>query len=213
MINFFMKKIMLFMVLISNIYALEIINKPIEFTQLRVELTKEYIKKRYNKVVEDINIIPKMIVIHHTALDDFSKSYDRLNPEILLSDRKDISNASKLNVSAHFLVDSNGKIYSLMPETYMARHVIGLNYSSIGIENVGGQKKGDKLTSKQLEANIKLVKYLKNKYKSIEYLIGHYEYRKFENSKLWLEKDKNYRTIKNDPHKSFMEKLRKNLSF
>lgn len=208
-----MKKIMLFIFLISNIFALEIINKPIEFTQLRVELTKEYIKKRYNKVVEDINIIPKMIVIHHTALDDFSKSYDRLDPEILLSDRKDISNASKLNVSAHFLVDQDGKIYSLMPETYMARHVIGLNYSSIGIENVGGQEKGDKLTSKQLEANIKLVKYLKNKYKSIEYLIGHYEYRKFENSKLWLEKDKNYRTIKNDPHKSFMEKLRKNLSF
>ncbi len=208
-----MKKIMLFIFLISNIYALEIINKPIEFTQLRVELTKEYIKKRYNKVVEDINIIPKMIVIHHTALDDFSKSYDRLDPEILLSDRKDISNASKLNVSAHFLVDQDGKIYSLMPETYMARHVIGLNYSSIGIENVGGQEKDDKLTSKQLEANIKLVKYLKNKYKSIEYLIGHYEYRKFENSKLWLEKDKNYRTIKNDPHKSFMEKLRNNLSF
>ncbi len=208
-----MKKIILFIFLISNIYALEIINKPIEFTQLRVELTKEYIKKRYNKVVEDINIIPKMIVIHHTALDDFSKSYDRLDPEILLSDRKDISNASKLNVSAHFLVDQDGKIYSLMPETYMARHVIGLNYSSIGIENVGGQEKGDKLTSKQLEANIKLVKYLKNKYKSIEYLIGHYEYRKFENSKLWLEKDKNYRTIKNDPHKSFMEKLRNNLSF
>lgn len=213
MINFFMKKIILFIFLISNIYALEIINKPIEFTQLRVELTKEYIKKRYNKVVEDINIIPKMIVIHHTALDDFSKSYDRLDPEVLLSDRKDISNASKLNVSAHFLVDQDGKIYSLMPETYMARHVIGLNYSSIGIENVGGQEKGDKLTSKQLEANIKLVKYLKNKYKSIEYLIGHYEYRKFENSKLWLEKDKNYRTIKNDPHKSFMEKLRNNLSF
>lgn len=208
-----MKKIMLFIFLISNIYALEIINKPIEFTQLRVELTKEYIKKRYNKVVEDINIIPKIIVIHHTALDDFSKSYDRLDPEVLLSDRKDISNASKLNVSAHFLVDQDGKIYSLMPETYMARHVIGLNYSSIGIENVGGQEKGDKLTSKQLEANIKLVKYLKNKYKSIEYLIGHYEYRKFENSKLWLEKDKNYRTIKNDPHKSFMEKLRNNLSF
>lgn len=208
-----MKKIILFIFLISNIYALEIINKPIEFTQLRVELTKEYIKKRYNKVVEDINIIPKIIVIHHTALDDFSKSYDRLDPEVLLSDRKDISNASKLNVSAHFLVDQDGKIYSLMPETYMARHVIGLNYSSIGIENVGGQEKGDKLTSKQLEANIKLVKYLKNKYKSIEYLIGHYEYRKFENSKLWLEKDKNYRTIKNDPHKSFMEKLRNNLSF
>ena len=29
----------------------------------------------------------------------------------------------------------------LMPETYMARHVIGLNLSSIGIENIGGNKK------------------------------------------------------------------------
>lgn len=208
-----MRIVILFLLISISSFAIEIIQKPIKFTQLRVDLTKEYIKNRYKIVVDDINIIPKMIVIHHTALDDFEKSFERLNPEILLSDRKDISNASKLNVSAHFLVNRNGKIYSLMPETYMARHTIGLNYSSIAIENVGGQRKGDRLTSKQLEANIKLVKYLKNKYRSIKYMIGHYEYQNFENSKLWLERDKSYRTIKNDPHSSFMEKLRKNLSF
>lgn len=208
-----MKILLVILLICINSYGIQIVSKPIKFTEVRVELTKEYIKKRYKKVVDNINIIPKMIVIHHTALDDFSKSYERLNPEILLSDRKDISNASKLNVSAHFLVNRNGKIYSLMPETYMARHTIGLNYSSIAIENVGGQKKGDKLTSKQLEANTQLVKYLKNKYKSIKYVIGHYEYQEFENSKLWLEHDKNYRTIKNDPHPSFMDKLRENLSF
>jgi len=91
----------------------------------------------------------------------------------------------------------------------MARHVIGLNYSSIGIENVDGQIKQDNLTVAQLESNIKLIDYLKNKYKTIEYLIGHYEYTNFVNNKLFLEKDKKYRTKKSDPGVKFMESLRK----
>ena len=194
-----MKKIVisiLFFVFYS--YAIEIKQKPIEFTQNRVELTKEYIKKSYGLDVNNINIIPKIIVIHHTASDDLKESFDRFYPEILLTDRTDINKAGSLNVSAQFLVDFDGTIYSLMPETYMARHVIGLNLSSIGIENVGGNKKS--LTPEQLKANIELVKYL----------IGHYEYRKFEKHPLFLEKDANYRTIKHDPEQSFMENLRSN---
>ena len=189
-------------------YAIEIKQMPIEFTQNRIELTKQYIKNSYGMNVDNINIIPKMIVIHHTASDDLKESFDRFYPEILLSDRKDIQKAGNLNVSAHFLVDFDGTIYSLMPETFMARHIIGLNLSSIGIENVGGDKKS--LTPKQLEANIELVKYLKNKYKTIEYLIGHYEYQNFDKHPLFLEKDAKYRTIKHDPDVGFMEKLRAN---
>jgi N-acetylmuramoyl-L-alanine amidase len=93
-----------------------------------------------------------------------------------------------------------------MPETYMARHVIGLNLSSIGIENVGGAKKS--LTTEQLKANIELIQYLKNKYKTIEYLIGHYEYTNFEEHPLFLEKDAKYRTIKHDPDINFMNSLK-----
>lgn len=189
-------------------YAIEIKQMPINFTQNRIELTKQYVKNSYGMNVDNINIIPKMIVIHHTASDDLKESFDRFYPEILLSDRKDIQNAGKLNVSAHFLVDFDGTIYSLMPETFMARHVIGLNLSSIGIENVGGDKKS--LTPEQLKADIELVKYLKEKYKTIEYLIGHYEYQNFEKHPLFLEKDKKYRTIKHDPDVGFMEKIRLN---
>ena len=181
---------------------------PINFTQNRIELTKQYVKNSYGMNVDNINIIPKMIVIHHTASDDLKESFDRFYPEILLSDRKDIQNAGKLNVSAHFLVDFDGTIYSLMPETFMARHVIGLNLSSIGIENVGGDKKS--LTPEQLKADIELVKYLKEKYKTIEYLIGHYEYQNFEKHPLFLEKNRKYRTIKHDPDVGFMEKIRLN---
>jgi beta-N-acetylhexosaminidase len=206
-----MKKIaFLIAIILFNFYsyALEIKQKPIEFTQNRISLTKQYIKKSYGIDVKDINIVPKIIVIHHTASDSLKESFDRFYPEILLSDRTDIQNAGNVNVSAQFLVDFDGTIYSLMPETFMARHIIGLNLSSIGIENVGGDKKS--LTPEQLKANIELVKYLKDKYKTIEYLIGHYEYRKFEKHPLFLEKDANYRTIKHDPEQSFMEKLRAN---
>ena len=203
-----MKKLIIILLFSFYSYGIEIKQMPIEFSQNRVELTKEYIKKSYGLDVENIVIVPKMIVIHHTAVDDLIESFNRFNSEILFTDRKDIQKAGNLNVSAQFLVDLDGTIYSLMPETYMARHVIGLNLSSIGIENVGGNKKA--LTQEQLNANIELIKYLKEKYKTIEYLIGHYEYTNFEKHPLFLEKDTNYRTIKHDPSIDFMQKLNRN---
>ena len=203
-----MKRLLAFCLLVLNLYGIEIKQLPIDFGEKRVELTKEYIKNSYDLNVDNIEITPKIIVIHHTASDDLKESYDRFKPEILLADRKDIKKGGQLNVSAHFLVDFDGTIYSLMSETYMARHVIGLNYSSIGIENVGGKEKA--LTKEQLNANIELVRYLKEKYKTIKYLIGHYEYTNSENNPLFLEKDKSYRTIKHDPDVNFMESLRAN---
>lgn len=206
-----MKKILYILILSLYSYSFEIKQMPIKFSEQRIDLSKEYIKNHYGLNVKDIRIIPKIIVIHHTAKNSLEESFHKLNPEILSSDRKYISKAGKLNVSAHFLVDKDGTIYSLMPETYFARHTIGLNYSSIGIENIGGEYKNDSLTKEQLEANIKLIKYLKNKYKTIEYLIGHYEYLDFSNHPLYLELDENYKTIKSDPEEIFMKKLRKEI--
>jgi len=196
------------------IQPLQIIDKPIDFGQARIEMTKEYIASHYGKKVESIEIIPKIIVLHWTAEMSLDKSFDRLKPEKLLSDRKDILNASALNVSAHFLVARDGTIYRLMPENWMARHVIGLNYSSIGIENVGGKgNQSEDLTPEQLRANIALVGYLKGKFPTIEYLIGHHEYRQMEVTPLWLERDKGYRTVKKDPGENFMRKVRKAVEF
>jgi beta-N-acetylhexosaminidase len=140
---------------------------------------------------------------------NFEDSFKRLNAEKLFSDRKDIAKASTLNVSAHFLVDRDGTIYQLMPDNFMARHVIGLNYSAIGVENVGGEaNKKEDLTPEQTAANIRLVKYLKEKYPGITYLIGHYEYQKMQKTPLWLERDAAYRTTKADPGRKFMQAVR-----
>lgn len=189
--------------------AIEIIDKPIDFGQERIDMTKEYIHSHYGLEVDTIEISPRIIVLHWTAEMDFDKSFNRLKPQRLFSDRKDIVKASSLNVSAHFLVDRDGSIYRLMPENWMARHVIGLNYSSIGVENVGGKGNNtDDLTPQQLESNIKLVRYLKEQHPTITHLIGHHEYRDLEQSDLWLEQDQGYRTVKNDPGDAFMEKVR-----
>jgi len=195
---------------IANLHVKNsIIQKPIVFKKERKEMTKQYIKKHYGLNVKDIHIKPKIIVLHWTAVMDFNKSFQRLYPQKLLSDRKDIAKASALNVSAHFLVDRDGTIYQLMPENMMARHVIGLNYSSIGIENVGGEaNKKEDLTPAQVDSNIALVKYLKQEYPGITYLIGHYEYTKMQNNPLWLERDAGYRTTKADPGADFMYKVR-----
>jgi len=187
-----------------------ILNKPIDFGKNRIEMSKKYIEKHYGLTVDSIEIVPKIIVLHWTAEMDFDKSFNRLKPQKLLSDRRDIAKASSLNVSAQFLVARDGTIYRLMPENWMARHVIGLNYSSIGIENVGGRdNKIDDLTPAQRKSNIALIKYLKFKYPTIEYLIGHHEYRNMERTSLWLEKDRGYRTLKSDPGDKFMSYIRK----
>jgi len=199
---------------IASPYELKIIDKPIDFGEERIEMTKEYIKSHYGKTVDTIEITPKIIVLHWTADMSFDKSFKRLKPQKLFTDRKDIAKASLLNVSSQFLLDRDGTIYRIMPENWMARHVIGLNYSSIGVENVGGKdNKVDDLTPAQRKANIDLIFYLKKKYPSIKYLIGHHEYKQMESTSLWLELDKGYRTVKSDPGAKFMKEMRSATSF
>ncbi len=186
---------------------------PLDFSQRRVALTRDYIKEHYGLSVDDIAIDPKVIVLHWTAMPTLKDAYERLKPELLVSERKDISGAGALNVSAHFLVDRDGTIYRLMPETLMARHVIGLNYSAVGIENVGGEGNiKEDLTEAQVKANVALVRYLKSRHPGIEYLIGHHEYRLMEKTPLWLERDSGYRTEKRDPGVRFMNAVREQVA-
>lgn len=192
----------------------KIVDKPIVFNEEREELSKEYMLKRYGLNQNDATIQPQMIVLHYTVIPTMEKTFEAFNAPTLPDWRPDINTVSGLNVSSQFLVDRDGKIYQLLPETTMARHVIGLNHCAIGVENVGGTPDLP-LTEAQIKANIWLVNYLTKKY-PIEYLIGHYEYTFFTEHPLWLEKDDSYRTVKEDPGKDFMEKVRKatkNLNF
>lgn len=195
------------LVIFSCASSQNIIDKPIVFNNERKILTLEYLSERYGLNQEEPAIVPRMIVLHWTAIPTFKGSFDAFERPKLPTWRPDIKNMSALNVSTHFLIDQDGTIYRLMPETIMGRHVIGLNHCAIGVENVGGTE-DTPLTEAQLKSNIWLVNYLAKKY-DIEYLIGHYEYTHFEGHELWLEKDDGYRTKKTDPGEKFMDDVRK----
>lgn len=186
-----------------------IVERPISFGPDREALTISYLNTRYNLDVSSAVILPRMVVLHWTAIPTLEGSLEAFQPERLPTVRGDIQGGGALNVSAHYLIDRDGTIYNLLPDTIMARHTIGLNHCAIGIENVGGTAETP-LTPEQEEANTRLVRFLAKNY-PIEYLIGHYEYTAFETHPLWLEKDSGYRTTKTDPGEAFMRKIRKNL--
>ena len=184
----------------------KIVDRPITFDKERETLTLQYLSERYDIDNGTTTINPKIIVLHWTAIPNLEKTFKAFEHSQITNSRPDIKSSGSLNVSSQFVVDQDGTIYTLMPETTMARHVIGLNHCAIGIENVGGTK-DTPLTKAQLKSNIKLVKYLAARYE-IEYLIGHYEYTNFVDHELWLEKDPNYRTKKTDPGKEFLNNVK-----
>jgi len=185
-----------------------ILDKPITWNADREALSLQYLKDRHGLEKETANIEPQMVVVHWTAINSVEVTFDVFNPSTL-GGRTDLTSASNLNVSSQFLIDRDGTIFRLLPDTTFARHVIGLNYLAIGIENIGGA--GDPLTKAQLKANEELIRYLKRKY-PIEYVIGHHEYQNFQTTDLWKENNPDYRTVKSDPGDAFMRKLRKNLA-
>jgi hypothetical protein len=213
-----MKKLLLCLLgIVSPLYAantvsddLVIIQKPIIFDEKRKALTLQYMQERYGIVQDEPIIEPKMVVVHWTVIPTFEQTFAAFNPSELPAARDGIRAGGNLNVSSQFVIDRDGTVYQLMPETTMARHTIGLNYTAIGIENIAD---GNSLpmTEAQLQANTKLITYLAGKY-PIEYVIGHSEYHRFRDTDWWKETDANYFTEKNDPDIAFMNRLRRNLS-
>ncbi len=183
-----------------------ILEKPIPFGTKRQALTLEYIRTHYNPRATDIVIDPRVVVIHWTGSFHAALTFANFYPETLPFWRRDIQSGGRVNVSAHFLVDRDGTTFRLMPENWMARHVIGLNPVAIGVENVGGPTRP--LTGAQLRSNARLVRYLVARHRGIEFLIGHYEYGEFRGTPLWKERDPAYFTGKQDPGQDFMARLR-----
>jgi chondroitin AC lyase len=200
----------LFFFLIVGCAGPKVIQKPIPFDEERARLSLEYMKVRHDLQQEEPVIDPKMVVVHYTVIPTMEKTYQAFYDNRLPGARAGIASASSLNVSSQYVVDRDGKIYQLLPDTVFARHTIGLNHCAIGIENVADGKDLP-LTKAQLSANIALVKQLIRKY-DIEYVIGHHEYQRFIGHPLWLETDPDYLTQKSDPGDEFMEAIRSELA-
>ena len=207
----------------------------IEYTPYRIQLLKEYAEAHYSHYYLEtsgspewpgIEIDPKVIVLHYTAVPTLEKTMDVFAPDTLQG-RAYLNQSGKANVGVQFLVDRDGSIYQITPDNYFNRHCIGLNHCAIGFENIGtadiseaallGETpEGTHLTLHQVKANIALVRHLKKKYPGIEILIGHQEYRQLEDPshpghQYFHENDPDYRTKKSDPGENFMKAVRDGL--
>ena len=189
---------------------LTIVQKPIQMNDTRTALTLEYLKQRYGIEQDEPTITPTMVVVHWTVIPTLEQTFAAFDPAELPAALDGIRSGGQLNVSSQFVIDRDGTIYQLLPETYMARHTIGLNYTAIGIENIADGKDLP-MTDAQLEANSRLIRYLAGKY-PIEFVLGHSEYQTFKGTRWWKERDANYITEKNDPDPAFMQRLRGQLT-
>lgn len=185
--------------------SIQIIQLPINYSKERIKLSIEYLKLRHGITQSSPTINPKIIVLHYTDGGTIKSIHNYFNPATIENARQLNKKVSALNVGSQYLIDRDGTIYQLMPDTLLARHAIGINYCAIGVENIGSDN--NPLTQAQVVANAKLVRYLSKKYK-IEYLVGHSEYTVFRNTPIWKETDPKYITYKSDPGKKFMEGVR-----
>jgi len=186
--------------------GLAIVDAPIAWSAEREQLTLAYRREHSDPAAKDLAITPHVIVLHYT--DGTSAKATRAyfaQPRIEAA-RKELARHGAVNVSAHFLVDRDGTIYRLQPETRYARHCIGLNHVAIGSENVGD---GDAhlLTDAQVEADAALVRDLAARF-AITHLLGHYEVMKFRADPLFVELDRGYHNDKPDPGARFMAQVR-----
>ena len=181
--------------------GLKIVDKPIKMSGHRVDLAIEYARIHYG--MEISMIIPQVIVLHWTASNDADSTYEYFYPEEVSGEF--YKDQGRLNVASHFLIDRDGTIFRLTPEDFFNRHIIGLNWCSIGIENVGGVNGKQDLTTAQIRANIDLVRYLKKSYPTVKYLIGHYQQNEMKTTGLWRENVSGYVSRKIDPGPIFMK--------
>jgi hypothetical protein len=184
----------------------KIVDKLIPFDDERVRLTLAYRRQHIDPDATDIAIEPKVIVLHYTAGGSAEGTFHYFSGNRMEAARPQLAAAGDVNVSSHFLVDRDGTIYRLVPETKMARHCIGLNHIAIGVENVGDEHKWP-LTDAQVEANARLVRYLAGRF-PITHLIGHHEAARLDGKIYFLERDPRYRNSKPDPGPRFMKRVR-----
>ena len=127
-------------------------------------MTKNYSFRKKNKTV-------KYIIIHYTGMHDFKSAYIKLND-------------LKSDVSCHYLISREGKIYNLLCPKFKGWHagisewknLKNLNDYSIGIElvNRGHQHGYEKFTNFQINQLIKLCIKLKKKYNILSSnIVGH----------------------------------------
>jgi N-acetylmuramoyl-L-alanine amidase len=147
-----------------------IVSDPIPFGARRKAEMVAYAERHYHLRTYRL-IHPQVIVEHYTETPDFSSTFNTFAPDVPDSELHELP-----NTCAHFVVDRDGTIHQLVPTTIMCRHTVGLNWTAIGIENVGYSDAEILGRPRELRASLALTRWLRCRYGiAIRNVIGHNE--------------------------------------
>ncbi len=147
-----------------------IVVEPIPFGAARRAETAAYSRRHYGLDTWRL-VHPHVIVEHYTASNSFSSAYSTFAADAADSELHELP-----GTCAHFVIDTDGTIYQLVPLSTMCRHTVGLNYTAIGIEHVGTSDAQILGNPRQLRASLALTAWLMNRYGiQLRNVIGHNE--------------------------------------
>jgi N-acetylmuramoyl-L-alanine amidase len=147
-----------------------VVSSSIPFGKDRVDQMRAYAERHYGLHTARLKD-PKVIVMHYTASTTYSSAYNTF-----ASNARDAELGELPGVCAHFVIDTDGTIHQLVSLRYMCRHTVGLNYTSIGIEQVGTSAKAILDNGSMMSSSTRLVAWLQGREGiTIDNVIGHNE--------------------------------------
>ena len=142
--------------------------KKIDFGDKRRRQMGGYSKRHYGVWAWRLSD-PAVVVEHYTGGTSFSAAWNAF-----------ASNARHLGelpgTCAHFIVDTDGTIYQLVPLWIRCRHAMGMNWTAFGIEHVGTSDASVMGNDAQIASSYALTLWLVQRYHlEIRNVIGHNE--------------------------------------
>jgi N-acetylmuramoyl-L-alanine amidase len=145
-----------------------IVQRPITFGKTRKRQMAAYSLRHYGHRIWRLRH-PHVIVEHYTDGGTFAGAW-----ATMAANTRNLG--EKPGVCAHFVVDTDGTIYQVVPLRIRCRHTIGLNQTAIGIEHVGTSSAGVLNNRKQRRASLRLTLWLMARFHiSVGNVIGHGE--------------------------------------
>ena len=150
----------------SSVTKPPVVKKYIAYGSGRKQQMTDYSRHHYgSKQATYVLSDPRAVVLHHTDGADWQSAWYTF-------DNNTAYNGEKPGTSSQFIIAKDGTIYQLMPLSYRARHCIGMNYVSFGIEfcqesaGHSGHWMDQQILNrpKQVGAGLKLVRWLQAHY-------------------------------------------------
>jgi N-acetylmuramoyl-L-alanine amidase len=142
----------------------------IPYPQKRKREMAGYSKRHYGQYKWRLNN-PQLIVEHYAEAGSISSIFNTFR-----TDQPDVEFHELPNVCSHFAVSASGAVYKFVPPTIRCRHVVGLNYTAIGIEHVGFSDQDILNRPAQLNGSLQLTQWLRCRFGlPVDQVIGHNE--------------------------------------